>query len=118
MAGRVLAWGVEQGRKQLEQEWKGLRRGWYLGGAEFRERLLEVAGQRIAKSRRSSHSGAAKREHGEGQAERLVRLGLVVIGWPDRELQARPKAAMEKQVLAWWVCHQTTVRRRWVRSRK
>ena len=115
--GRVLELGIEQGRKELEQQWKALRRGWYLGGSEFRERMLALVGQPLTKARRGSHSGEAKREHGEAQAERLVRLGLPVMGLQESQLEGHPKGAMEKQVLAWWLCQHTTVRRRWVSER-
>jgi putative transposase len=115
--GRVLELGIEQGRQQLEQEWKALRRGWYVGGAEFRERMLELIGEPLSKGRRGSHSGQAKREHGEGQAERLVQLGLGLVGIGESELAVRPKGAIEKQVLAWWLCQHTAVGRRWVSQR-
>ena len=113
----MLELGIEQGRKELEQQWKALRRGWYLGGSEFRERMLAFVGQPLTKARRGSHSGEAKREHGEAQAERLVRLGLPVMGLQESQLEGHPKGAMEKQVLAWWLCQHTTVRRRWVSER-
>jgi glutathione S-transferase len=35
----------------------------------------------------------------------------------ESELEARPKGAAEKQLLAWWLCQHTTVRRRWVSER-
>ncbi len=115
--GRVLELGIERGRKQLEEEWKALRRDWYLGGAEFRERMLGLVGRSLARARRGSHSGAARREHGETEAERLVRLGLPVVGLKESEVEGRSKGALEKQVLAWWLCRHTTARRRWVSQR-
>ena len=38
------AWATERGRKELTGEWKAIRRGWYLGGDAFREKLLESVG--------------------------------------------------------------------------
>ena len=56
-------------------------------------------------------------EHGEGQAERLLRRGLAVLGMEEDDLPYRAKGMAEKQVLAWWLCRRTTVRRRWVSER-
>ncbi len=115
--GRVLELGMERGREQLEQEWKALRRGWYLGGPEFREPMVELVGRPLGRARRGSHSGAAKREHGEAEAGRLLRRGLAVLGLEERDVVGRPKGAPEQHVLAWWLCQHTTVRRRWVSER-
>ncbi len=35
MAGRVLELGSKAGRKELDKQWKELRRGWYVGGVEL-----------------------------------------------------------------------------------
>jgi hypothetical protein len=56
-------------------------------------------------------------EHGEGQAERLLRRGLAVLGMEEDDLAQSAKGMAEKQVLAWWLCRRTTVRRRWVSER-
>ena len=40
--GRVLELGIKQGREELAAEWKAIRRGWYLGGEQFRERMIEL----------------------------------------------------------------------------
>jgi hypothetical protein len=71
-------------------------------------------GQPLAKARRGSHSGAAKQEHGEARAEVMLRVGLPVVGLEAGELEHQSKGAFQKQVLAWWLCRHTTVRRRWV----
>ncbi len=117
LEGRVLELGIEQGREKLAEEWKGIRRGWYLGGAEFRERMLGRVGSPLLKGGSSSHGGEARREHGEAQAERLLQAGLPVMRLEESQLEERPKGAAEKQALAWWLCRHTTVRRRWVTQR-
>ena len=43
--GRVLELGTKAGRKELEAQWKSLRRGWYVGG-EFPAQTGEVFGWR------------------------------------------------------------------------
>jgi hypothetical protein len=112
MEGRVLELGIKQGQQELANKWKAIRRAWYLGGAEFRRRMLGMAELALLKSRRSSHSGEAKREHGEAQAERLLQVGLPLVRMAESELEARPNRAAEKLLLAWWLCQHTTVRRR------
>jgi hypothetical protein len=55
------------------EQWKALRRGWYAGGETFAEKLGGRIQRLLAGRRRESHSGAAKREHGERAAERSKR---------------------------------------------
>ena len=79
--------------------------------------MLEWVEGALRKSRASSYSGEAKREHGEAQAEGLVARGLKLLEVEQGELVSQPKGTLEKQALAWWVCQHTTVRRRWVSER-
>ena len=61
----MLELGIKRGRKELDEEWKAVRRGWYVGGAEFKERLLALVAQPLRQGRSGSYSGEAKRAHGE-----------------------------------------------------
>lgn len=115
--GRVLELGLKAGQKALAQEWKGIRRGWYQGGEGFRGRLLRKITDALQGKRAGSYAGEAKRDHGEAQAERLLRLGLAALKIQPGQLEAAPKGAMEKQALGWWLCEHTTVPRRWVSER-
>jgi hypothetical protein len=117
VAGRVLELGVKAGRGALAEEWKGIRRGWYLGGEGFRGRLLKKVKETLGKTRDSSHSGDAKQDHGEQQAERLLQRALSALKIRSSHLAEARKGMREKQVLAWWLCQHTTVRRRWVSER-
>ncbi len=115
--GRGLELQTKAGREELNEQWRAIRRGWYLGEDGFRERLLERAAKILQAGRQATYSGGAKVEHGEGEAERLLRVGLTVLGMEGVDLQAAAKGMAEKQVLAWWLCGRTTVRRRWVSER-
>ena len=115
--GRVLELGIKQGRQELAAEWKAIRRGWYLGDAAFRERMLGLVEGPLRSRRRSSYSGGAKREHGEAEAERLLARGLAVLNLEESRLAQPPKGGLEKQLLAWWLCLHTTARRGWVSAR-
>jgi hypothetical protein len=78
---------------------------------------LAEACEPLSRGRRGSYSGEAKREHGEAEADRLVRLGLPLVGLGESDLAVLPKGGIEKQVLAWWLCQHTVVGRRWVSER-
>jgi hypothetical protein len=109
--------GLKAGRAELEGQWKALRRGWYVGGEPFGARLRATVGRLVRGLRRESHSGAAKREHGEQAAEKLLQAGLVALGLTAGELVLGPKVTAEKAALAQWVREPTTVSLRWVSTR-
>jgi len=115
--GRVLELGSKTGRRELEEEWKRLRRGWYVGGESFVEQLEERLEAAVSGRRRESHSGAAKAAHDEGAAERQLRRGLAALGLTEKRLGALPLNAPEKTVLAGWLRQKTTVSLRWVSAR-
>ena len=126
--GRVLELGLKRGRKELAAEWKAIRRGWYVGGTEFKERMLGLVEQPLRQGRSGSYSGEAKRAHGEAEAERLLARGLAALELTAGQLVETRKGAWEKELLAWWLCQHTTAclrrsgrgrqaRRRWVSER-
>ena len=117
MEGRVLELGSKEGQAEFAQQWKAIRRGWYLGNAVFKERMLSLVEGPLRQGRRGSYSGEAKREYGEAEAELLLAKGLTVLGLEEGLLAGLPKGGMEKQVLAWWLCQHTTASRRWVSER-
>jgi len=117
LEGRVVELGIKAGRKALEEEWKRIRRGWYLGGDGFRGRMLKLIQAALGEGRAASYTGAAKRAHGEAEAERLVGEGLAALDLDAGSLGERPKSLAEKQVLAWWLRGRTTMGRRWISER-
>jgi hypothetical protein len=117
LEGRVLELGMEAGRRELNEEWTRIRRGWYLGGEGFRGRLVKCLKQAMAHGQGSSYSGEAKREHGEAEAQRRLSRGMAVLKLEVSVLGLRPKNLAEKQVLAWWLRRQTAVSRRWISER-
>ena len=106
-----------RGRKDQEDEWKEIRRGWYLGSEAFRDRLLEYVDGVMKCSRRKSFSGEEVREHNEATAERLVLAGLKALAMSGDDLVGLRKLDIRKQVLAWWVRRQTVVGNRWLARR-
>jgi putative transposase len=111
---RVLELGLKVGRKEMEEKWRALRRGWYVGGESFFDQLKEKLGAIVAGKKRESHSGGARRAHGETAARMLLASGLAALELSQADLEGLPKGAPEKTVLAWWLRERTTVPLRWV----
>jgi len=108
---------TENGRKDLEKEWKEIRRGWYLGSEEFRDRILEHVDGVLNRGRRKSFSGDEVAAHDEAAAEGLVCAGLKALDLAGKDLSELRKLDIRKQVLAWWVRSQTMVGNRWLAKR-
>ena len=107
---------VRAGRQSLGAYlWSSYR--WYLGGEGFRGQLLKRLKAAYGKGRANSYMGAAKRAHGEAEAERLLARGLAILGVERQRLENTPKGLGEKQVLAWWLRRRTTAGRRWIGER-
>ena len=115
--GRVLRLASKAGRKEFEEEWKSLRRGWFVGDSEFGEALAARLEKALKGRQRESHSGDAKAAHGEAEAERRLRRGLGSLGLTSQDLKDLPKGAAEKVVMAWWLREGMTVSLRWVSER-
>ena len=114
MESRVLELELKQGRLDLEEKWKALRRGWCLGGESFLEQLQTKLGKIVAGTRRESHTGGARQAHDEKAAGQLLDKGLTALGISRKDLRELPMGAPEKTVLAWWLRERTTVSLRWV----
>lgn len=117
LEARVLELGMKTGRKELDEQWKALRRGWYLGNETFLEKLEGWIAKAVNGRKRESHSGAAREAHDQAAAERLMSKGAKALGIALDELAQRPRTAPEKVALAWWLRRRTTVSLRWVSQR-
>jgi putative transposase len=115
--GRVLEWGSQDGRKDLEKQWKTLRRGWYLGDQDFKEQLQAGLATLTCGLRRESHSGAAKVAHDEAAAETELGRAMQALRCTPEQLSKMPKMTPEKAALAWWLRRRTTASLRWVTER-
>jgi len=109
--------GKQQSREALNEQWRRVRRGWYLGPEGFRRRLEDLLQKAMAGKARQSHSGEGRRIHDEATAARMLGLGLKVVGLKEGDLAGMAKGAKEKQVLTWWLRKRTVVSRGWVSRR-
>lgn len=113
-----IARDTAEGRRQFERrmearragegdpsQWKGLRRGWCLGGAAFKAGLLE----RMQGQLGPDHSGATRREMGAARAEKIIAEELRRRRWAESELSRRPKADPGKLAMAARLRQETTL---------
>lgn len=114
---RVLELASKAGRKEMEKEWQALRRGWFVGGKGFAEKLQERMDLAVQGRRRESHSGAAKGEHDQAAAEKHLAAALKLLGLSREDLGKLPKGAPVKVAVAWWLRKRTTVSLRWAGER-
>jgi hypothetical protein len=100
--------------KSFNEEWKALRRGWYLGSDDFRSKLTKLLAEVIGGKQRGTYFGDERRAHDEAQAERLLQEGLKALKLGKQDLEGSTKGIPEKQALAWWLRKNTAVTRRWI----
>ena len=97
-----------------------LRRGWFFGSQEFREKLLKLAAKTLAgraKRKADDYQGAELKDHGERRAERILRVGPEHFGVSREELRSTAKGDWRKGLLAALIQKETTVRLDWIRQR-
>ena len=99
---------------QLDPDWSGIRRGWYLGGNTFRDALLDKLDVLRSETKRSSFSGPEIRMHNEREAQRLLSAGLKQLDLTATSLASLAKGAPEKMVLAWYIRSKTIVTNDWL----
>jgi REP element-mobilizing transposase RayT len=87
------------------RQWKGLGRGWCIGGPEFKQGLLE----RMQGHLGPNHSGRMRQEAGGRRAEGIIARELKRLGWKEGELSKRAKSDPGKVELAGKLRRETTL---------
>jgi hypothetical protein len=104
-------------RRRLEesdgQEWKPLRRGWFLGSEAFRAQLLERAEGQLGEH----HSGRMRHETAQAKGERIIAEELKRLKWKVEDLKDQPKGDARKVALALRLRKETTMTIREVAER-
>ena len=115
---RMRERAVEELAEGIEAAERGeLRRGWCLGGASFRERmlgLLDLAAEKLPGERRSRRDAAVLRDRGEEGARQLLVEGLRCFGLKSAELALLKKNDARKAALAATIRAGTAVSNRWI----
>jgi hypothetical protein len=114
MGKRVVEIACSDRPWEVDERWARIRRGWCLGGEEFRDALL---GRLAPGGCRESFSGDAMRLHDENEAERLVCAGLEYLQLSEEDLGSLRKGSDDKALLAWLVRRHTSVPNAWIAQR-
>jgi REP element-mobilizing transposase RayT len=93
---------------------KQVKRGWYIGSAEFRERLEKKLEGR---TQNDNYRGAQRNDHGIHEAERLLDSALEVLQWNETELLNASPSRLEKQAIAWFLMMHTASTSVWIAQR-
>jgi putative transposase len=104
-------------RESDGRHWAELRRGWFVGGEDFADKLMDRVGRRIQTARRDSYAGDEVLRHDEVAAEELLQKCLKRLKLDEARLVAGPKGMAEKGWLAWALRRRTMVSRRWISQR-
>jgi len=111
---RVLEIVCSENPAEFDERWKQIRRGWYLGNEEFRQRMEGLVDQQVESYDRRSYSGKEVEKHDELSAMRLLARGLEACGLQPSELESLQKGDARKKSLAWLIRRNTSVRNDWI----
>ena len=100
--------GTEEG-----EEFKPIRRGWWLGEEKFREELLTQMNERMG----AEHYGEERVETAEALAELIIAEELKRWRWQEADLETRPKGDSVKVALAARLRAETTMTVGWIAER-
>jgi putative transposase len=110
-AERMRARAVEEREAKESPMRSGLRRGWCLGSASFRERMLGLL-ERGSELREVD--ATLRRSHGEEQAAKFLQGGLAWCGLTEQDLASLRKNDERKVAIATLIRRRTTVPNEWI----
>jgi len=87
-------------RDENPDEYKALRRGWYLGGEEFREKLKDRLIDSLDSVHRDSIVGEPRRLHDEHVALELLHSACEIVGLNLNEKDRLRKSDTRKELAA------------------
>jgi REP element-mobilizing transposase RayT len=98
---------MEQRRleKADEPALQAFRRGWCLGGEDFRKQMLQQMEGKLSEH----HAGQLRQETAEAKAERIVAEELARAGWGEKDLADRRKSDPAKLAIAARLRKETTL---------
>ena len=97
-----------------------LRRGWYFGTEEFREKLLErlgVVDEEGGETRRKGYGGQQTHDHGVKEAERIIGIGEELFELEPGSWEKMAKGDWRKGMLAALIRKRSLVDNGWLASR-
>ena len=111
---RRLEEALEQRRGAEEgNDYKTIRRGWFLGEEALKQELLAQVSEKVGKW----HYGEAVQESAAAMAERVVREELTKRKWDEKTLGTRRKGDAGKVAIAQRLRRETTATLAWIAER-
>jgi len=108
----------ERAREGLEAEQlQQVRRGWLLGSEAFRDRVLDWMGKNRPGRGRKIRPEEADHDHGQRQAERIIKEMLELLAVSEEDLLAARKGDWRKRLIAHRLRKETSVSLRWLGGR-
>ena len=105
---------MQQRRNQeLDEEFRSLREGWFLGDEQFRQELLS----QVENSAGERHYGEEHQESAERKADTIIDQELRAELWTEVELRQRRKGDPAKLRIAKRLRAETTVTLQWIAAR-
>jgi REP element-mobilizing transposase RayT len=98
----------------VDERWEQIRTGWAFGSDEFRAVMQEKLDGVLSGHRRDSYSGEQVNKHDEVEAQRLLNEGLRKLKLTAADLSVLRKGDKRKQVIAWSIRKNTSVRNEWI----
>jgi hypothetical protein len=117
-AERMRDRAVEELAGGNESDNERLRRGWCLGEASFRERmlgLLERTGEKFSKAKEVD--GVVRKSHGEDEASRLLQGAMVYFKISPGDLVKLKRNDPRKLAIARLIRRRTSVSNKWIAGR-
>ena len=117
MNRRIL--GIRHADKpwEADEQWRKIRRGWHLGGAEFKAEMLARITNVLARDNGTPFGGEVARDHNEHRADILLKAGMAKLNIDGSDLSGMPGCSPEKYALAWLVRRKTSVPVTWIKKR-
>ncbi len=100
-----------------EEEWRSVRRGWYIGDEAFGEQLQERIDLAVRGRRRDSYRAEGLRRHDERAAEEALQRACETLNVTVNSVYALRQNDPLKQAIAWWVKSRTVIPDRWICER-
>jgi len=119
---RILEEGKRSGEVTLaeavDRRMSDLKRGWYWGRQEFGEKMLKLGQKLISKGKsRGYRRSPQKLEHGEREADRLLKEGLKAAALQESRLAELKGSDPRKVALGMLIWKTTTVSQEWIARR-
>ena len=102
---------------EADERWTKIRRGWCLGGDEFRNQMITALDGVLEGTRRESYAGGEIRKHDALEAERLAEMGLDRLKLSSVDLKTLKKSDPCKKAIAWLIRKRTCVKNEWISNR-